>query len=365
MENPPKRNSAGRILLTAAAFVVVVAGMRAASPILVPFLLSVFIALIFSPALVWLQRKRFPDALAILVILAVIVGVGWLLANLVGNSLNQFLASTDEIKIRLGDMQNRVIEWMKDKGLEISEGDEDLKQLLNPATALELAANTLLGLKGVLTNAFLIFLAVVFMLLEAAGFPRKLHAALDKPEESLKGFSQFTESVKRYLAIKTLFSALTGFLVWVWLRILGVQFAMVWGMVAFLLNYVPNIGSIIAAVPAVLMALVQFDTPGKAVLVIVGYVAVNIGIGSFTEPRFLGRELGLSTLVVFLSLVFWGWVLGPVGMLLSVPLTMILKIALGSSAETRWISVLLGPDPGERSIAAAASASAPETPASA
>ena len=120
---------------------------------------------------------------------------------------------------------------------------------------------------------------------------------------------------------------------------------MLWGLLAFLLNFIPSIGSILAAIPAVLTALVQFG-PGKAIATALGFIAVNIVIGSLTEPRFMGRELGLSTLVVFLSLVFWGWVLGPVGMLLSVPLTMVLKIALGASEDTRWISTMLGPDPG-------------------
>ena len=118
---------------------------------------------------------------------------------------------------------------------------------------------------------------------------------------------------------------------------------MLWGTLAFLLNYVPNIGSIIAAIPALLLALVQLG-PGAVLWSAIGYLVVNNLVGNVIEPRFMGRGLGLSTLVVFLSLVFWGWVLGPVGMFLSVPLTMTLKIALDSSEETRWIAILLGPE---------------------
>jgi predicted PurR-regulated permease PerM len=204
-----------------------------------------------------------------------------------------------------------------------------------------MAANTLAGLSGLLTNVFMILLTVIFILLEASGFPQKLRTALGDPEESLGQFKSITESVNRYLAMKTIFSLATGVAVAIWLAILGVDFALLWGLVAFLLNYVPNIGSIIAAIPAVLLALIQLGV-GPALLACLGYVVVNVVFGSILEPKFMGRGLGLSALVVFLSLVFWGWVLGPVGMVLSVPLTMIVKVALESHEDTQWIAVMLG-----------------------
>lgn len=381
-----------------ACFVIVVAGMKAASPILVPFLLSVFIALIFSPLLFWLQRKGIQDGIAILVILALIVLIGWMLTALVGNSVNDFLNQRKNFTETLERKWSSVTDWLEEHDLEKmfgkdaeDTGDErrtinqaepgsaapaepgevnpratgspvpaspsdpdsedqpqwivDLTEQVDPGKIFDIAGRTFKGLRSALTNVFLILLTVVFILLEAAGFPRKLEAALDRPDDSLQGYHQFTESLKRYLAVKSIFSAITGTVIWIWLTVLGVEFALLWGILAFLLNFVPNIGSILAAIPAVLMALVQFG-PGKAVATALGFVTVNIVVGSLTEPRFMGRELGISTLVVFLSLVFWGWVLGPVGMLLSVPLTMVLKIALGASEDTRWISTMLGPDPG-------------------
>jgi predicted PurR-regulated permease PerM len=135
----------------------------------------------------------------------------------------------------------------------------------------------------------------------------------------------------------------TGLVIWLWLTLIGVDFAALWAMLAFLLNFVPNIGSVIAAIPAVLLALVQLG-PGPALLTMVGYMVVNVVIGSLIEPKIMGRGLGLSTLVVFVSLVFWGYVLGPAGMLLSVPLTMVLKIALDSNPQTRPAAILLGPE---------------------
>jgi len=127
------------------------------------------------------------------------------------------------------------------------------------------------------------------------------------------------------------------------LRITGIEYAFMWGLLAFLLNFVPTIGSIIAAVPAVLLALVQFGL-GKALMIVIFYLVINISISNVVEPRLLGQRVGLSTLVVFMSMVFWGWILGPVGMLLSVPLTITFKIAMEGSDETRWIAILLGTD---------------------
>ncbi len=152
---------------------------------------------------------------------------------------------------------------------------------------------------------------------------------------------KIAEEIKRYMAIKTVISLLTGVFIGFWLWMLGVDYPLMWGLLAFLLNYVPNIGSFIAAIPAVLLAFVQLGLI-KAGLTGLGFVVVNVVFGNVIEPRFMGKGLGLSTLVVFLSLVFWGWVLGPVGMLLSVPITMTIKIALEASEETRWIAILLG-----------------------
>lgn len=332
----------GRFMLLAACFVVVVAGMKAAGAILVPFLLSIFIALIFSPFLFWMQGKGVRQGISILIILIAIVLVASLLGRLVGTSVNEFLGEQNDLQSKLAERSAPLIAWLETKGVDVT--DENIRELLNPGKAIQMAQNTLVALQGMIKFVFLILLTVVFILLEASGFPRKLQTAFgEESNEALTGFTQFAASVKRYLAIKTIFSAVTGILIWLWLTILRVDFALVWGLLAFLLNYIPNIGSILAAVPAVLVALVLKDT-GGAVLTAAGFLVVNLVLGSIIEPRFMGRGLGLSTLVVFLSLIFWGWVLGPVGMLLSVPLTMVLKIAMASNERTQWISILLGSD---------------------
>jgi AI-2 transport protein TqsA len=329
-------------LMSVACFIIIVAGMRSAGDILVRFFLSVFIAIIFTPPLFWMQKKGVPNVLAILFIIICLISIFYLIARFVGTSVNDFSNSLPIYRQLLVSKSTGLQQWLAGFGIEIS--NDMLKNSLNPGTAMQMAAKTLSGLSGVLTNAFLILLTVIFILLEASSFPKKVRAGLKAPEKSLAGFSKFIESVNHYLALKSIFSLVTGLFIWAWLAILGVDYALLWGLLAFLLNYVPNIGSIIAAVPAVLLALIQLGTL-HCLLAAAGFATVNIVIGSIVEPKFMGTGLGLSTLVVFLSLVFWGWVLGPVGMLLSVPLTMIMKIAFESNEATYWISVMLGSEP--------------------
>lgn len=338
---PESRKSPGAagFLVTAAAFVILVAGMREAQPILVPFLLSVFIAIIAMPPLVFLQHRRIPRGIALALVIAGVAAVGMLLGALVGGSVDDFSARLPAYQAKLETQTAGLLDWLGGIGVEISR--EAANKLLDPAKAMKMAAQGLSSLGGMLTNAFLILLTVIFILLEASSFPSKLQLALDDPQASFSRLEHVTDNIKRYMAIKTLTSLLTGLAVAAWLWVIGVDYPVLWGTLAFLLNYVPNIGSIIAAIPALLLALVQLG-PGAALWSGMGYLVVNGLVGNVIEPRFMGRGLGLSTLVVFLSLVFWGWVLGPVGMFLSVPLTMTVKIALDSSEETRWIAILLG-----------------------
>jgi predicted PurR-regulated permease PerM len=342
MDDQRRITQGARFLMTAAAFVIVVAGMRAAGSIIVPFILSLFIAMLCSPLLSGLRKLKIPNALAVLIILALILTIGLVLVTIVGTSINGLTQSLPTYQERITAQTAFVITWLKGLGLDVSV--DIINEYFNPGRALRMAATTFSRLSGMLTNSFMILLTVIFLLLEASGLPPKLHAALNDPEESLARFEKMSESVNRYIGIKTLTSMATGISIGLWLGIIGVDYPFLWALLAFLLNYVPNIGSIIAAIPAVLLALIQFGA-GTALITALGFVVVNVVVGSLIEPKFMGRGLGLSTLVVFLSLVFWGWVLGPVGMLLSVPLTMILKIALESNDDTRWIAIILGAGP--------------------
>ena len=342
MEPGRMKASAPTLLVTMAAFVVVVAGMRAAETIIVPFLLAVFIAVICSPPLLWLERKGLPKWAALLVVIAIIAAAAVALSAVIGNSIRDFTGDLPRYKERLDGYAGAVYTWLSAHGVPMDR--KDIGTFVDPTKVMQMAADLFNSFGSVLTNAFLIFLTVVFILFETAGFSNKLMAVVDDPQQSLAQVRDFTQTVQRYLAIKTLTSLATGTVIGLWLWAIGVDYAALWGVLAFLLNFVPNIGSIIAAVPTLLVALVQAGL-GVTLAAAAGYLVVNVVIGSVLEPRIMGRGLGLSTLIVFLSLVFWGWVLGPVGMFLSVPLTITLKIALASREDTRWIATLLGPAP--------------------
>ena len=342
MTEPAVRRSTLTVLLAAAAFVIVIAGMRSAQAILVPFLLAAFIAIISAPPMLWLEEHGLPRWLAICFVAVTMAAAAIGLSALVGPDLRALTADLPGYRGRIDDHFVSMVSWLQVRGVDISEAD--VIALLDPARALELAADVFNGFGGLLKNALLIGLTVLFMLFEASSFPAKLRAITDDAERSQARFGAFTDNLRRYLAIKTLTSLATGAAAGLLLWLVGVDYPVLWAMLAFGLNYVPTIGSIIAAVPAVLLALVQLG-PFAAAWTALGYFAINMVVGSVLEPRFMGQGLGLSPLVVFASLVFWGWVLGPIGMFLSVPLTMTAKIALDSNAGSRWLAVLLGPEP--------------------
>ena len=329
----------GGPLLGCAAFVVIVAGMKSASVLVVPFLLAGFLAIICAPPLYWMKQKGVPSLVGILLLMTAVVAVQVVLVSLISSSIADFSQNLPQYQERLAGLISSGLALLSDYGIQVE--NPQLAELLNPSRILGLAANTLNSLGGVLTNTFFVFLTFIFILSEAAGFPNKLKAFSDHGERDLEKYAQITNGVNRYMGIKTLTSMATGVCVTIWLVVQGVDYPVMWGVSAFLLNYIPNIGSIIAAVPAVLLSLIQLG-PVPSLVTAVGFLVVNTLIGSVVEPRVMGQGIGLSTLVVFLSLTFWGWVLGPVGMLLSVPLTMAVKIALGGRDSTQWISILLG-----------------------
>ncbi len=330
-----------QILVTIASFIVIVAGIRAAEVILVPFLLAAFIAIISASPMFWLQKKGAPTWLSLFIVILGVLLAGLLMSAMVGTSVRDFSKDLPIYQAKLKIQTTAIIAWLDKTGIDISR--PALVEIFDPGAAMKLAAAVLNGLGNVLANTFLILMTVIFILLEASSFPAKLQQILGDPDSSLGNFEKFLDTVKQYMAIKTGISLATGICITIWLTILGVDYSLLWGLLAFLLNYVPAIGSIIAAIPAVLLAAVQIGN-GTALLAAGGYITINVLMENVIEPRFMGRGLGLSALVIFLSLTFWGWILGPIGMLLSVPLTITAKIALDSREDTKWIALLLGPE---------------------
>ncbi|HKK52615.1 MAG TPA: AI-2E family transporter [Myxococcota bacterium] len=334
-------SSTTNALLGLASVVVIVAGMKAASSLFVPFLLAAFISLLCAPALFWLRDRGLPTPIALVVVLLGLLGIGAALGGLLGTSINEFTRLLPAYQARFGAVVESVATTLVDWGIDLGPSTEEANPF-DPQAALGLVGNLAGNLGTLLNNAFLLFLTVCFILLEASSFPWKVREAFGESDEVDDRMNEIGDSIRRYLGIKTLTSMATGFLAYGLLILLGVKFAPLWGLIAFLLNFVPAIGSVIAAVPAVALALVD-NGAETAAIVALGYILINISIGNFLEPRVMGEGMGLSPLVVLVSLIFWGWVLGSVGMVLAVPLTVILRIMLDSQPSTQWLAVLLGP----------------------
>ncbi|MGL1956383.1 MAG: AI-2E family transporter [Colwellia sp.] len=333
-----KNNNVMKVFVTIAAIFIIFAGIKTAADLLVPFLLSIFIAIMCNPIVAKASQFKIPKAISVILVLAIFVTIALVLAGLVGKSLNELSQLIPQYRLQLKDQFDWLTTFLSKYNIQIS--STILIEYFDPAAAMGLAAKMLSSFGSVMANLFLIILTVVFMLFEASSLPLKLHFALDDPEMRLQQIERFLSSVNHYIAIKTLVSIATGLIVSLMLWIFGLDFFLLWGVIAFLFNYIPNIGSIIAAVPAVTLAMLQLGL-AQAGAIGLGYMTINMVMGNVIEPRYLGKGLGLSTLVVFLSLIFWGWLLGTVGMLLSVPLTMILKIGFENSPEGRWLAVLL------------------------
>ncbi|MBH97511.1 MAG: hypothetical protein CMM56_03565 [Rhodospirillaceae bacterium] len=311
--------------------------MQAARVILVPLLVAIFISILCVPATKYLEQRRLPTGLAVTIVIILILGLVILAGTFVGGSIGAF---NDRLPFYEERLNERLTDFAAFFGQEISVGR--LVEGIQPGAAMGFAANLLNALQGLLASFFLIMFTVIFILLETSTLPAKVHLVMRSAQgEGDSGyFKRFTQSLQRYLGIKTLTSLVTGLCVGLLTGMFGLDFPILWGLLAFLLNYVPSIGSLIAAIPAVFIALIQLSLL-QALMIGAGYFLINMTIGGVIEPRVMGRGLGLSTLVVFLSLVFWGWIFGPVGMILSVPLTMTAKIALESSEKTSSIAALL------------------------
>ncbi|MDG2288250.1 MAG: AI-2E family transporter [Woeseiaceae bacterium] len=334
------RNNRRNVIVSLAAVIVIIYGMQMAKVFLVPFLMVTFLALITVRPMLWLQQKRVPSFLAAMIIVFVIILILAAIGSILGNSIADFTAALPGYQARLDAIVEGRLRFVTEY-LNIDGSWQRLSGMIDPGWAMGLVANILNSLKDVLTNTFLIIFALIFMLLEASSFGVKVTAAFGLSAESLARPRKFMQDLGRYLGIKTLVSIATGVCAGTLCWAIDIDFPLLWAMLAFLLNYVPTIGSIIAAVPAVLLALVQLG-PAAAGAAAIGFAAINVVFGNFVEPRLMGYGVGISPLVVFLGLVFWGWEFGPVGMLLSVPLTMTLKLALESNAETRWVAILIG-----------------------
>lgn len=382
MSLPPSNGIGLKFLLVSAALIVIFAGLKAAQGLIAPFLLAVFFAMILMPPLRYLKKKGLPDALAIIVLsgFVFLLGLGVLL--IFSNSLTQFAAKLPDYKEKVTVGYTTIDTWINNvadtmsafgdtitqfnpleteapqlEEPEISENKpepavlpdspkEQEKEKLSLSNIIQV--NTLISyvqigvntLLGIATVSSLVLIMLVFMLMEAARMPDKVKEAFGGRDLSNEYFQKIADDTWNYMKIKTVICFFTGVTTTVGLWFLGVEYALLWGLLMFFLNYIPSIGQVIASIPPILLALIDGGA-SLAIGVTVWLIVVNTFWGIGVEPRFMGSGLGISTLVVLLSLIFWGWLLGPIGMFLSAPLTMVVKIVLQNDQKTRWIAVLL------------------------
>ena len=343
--HPPRPHMTGeRFVKVAACVIILVAGLKAAQDLLVPIVLAGFMAMVCMRPINKLRQRGLPAglAIAVTVLLLIVLLLGVIL--LVGGSAADFSEAIPSYQERFEQMLHGAIERLESVGVDLDETKASM--VFDSKRILKLVSDVVGSLLGALSNFFLILLVMIFILIDAQDFAPKLRMALGSPNADLSRFQAIKESVNTYLAVKTWVSFLTGLTIGIFAALIGLDFPFLWGFVAFVFNFIPNIGSLIAAIPAVLLGLLQGGLD-FAVLVAVGYVVSNQVFGNILEPRLLGRKMGLSVLTVFLSLIVWSWIWGPIGMLLSVPLTMVLKIGLESTPDGWPIAVMLGSGPTE------------------
>jgi AI-2 transport protein TqsA len=329
-------------LMMLAAAAIVAGAIKLAAAFIAPFLVAACIAIAVQPIFRWVHSSRIPNfsaiVLSLLVVIGLLVGVGALLvvalANLAGSTV-QYVSSLHQVQ-----MQATVwLEAHHQHALAQSLYGSHLDALLQQATTF-----VVMGVPTVLSTVVTVLLLIVFMLLEVTTMPKRVHAALGWSPSTFSDFSRTMSEIQRYLSVKTATSAATGICCGLWCAVCGVPNPALWGLVTFALHYVPTVGSLVAAMPPVFIALTAFGI-GRSAEVAGGLAFFSLIIGNLIEPNALGRSLSVSPLVVLLSMFVWGWLLGPTGALLSVPLTLIAKIVLWNTSDLHWVAVLLGPTP--------------------
>ncbi|MCB0193089.1 MAG: AI-2E family transporter [Anaerolineae bacterium] len=329
-----------RFMIVAASVVIIAAGLRAATPLLIPFLLAILFAVVFWPLLDGLKKRGLSTGVALGIVILGVVVVSLIFMGILAASVSSFNTQLPVYQAQLTTQVEALAQMLTRLGVE----PEQLRSLLQreDSNPFQIYFYILSGLSQLLTQSFMILFYVIFILVEVAVFQDKLRVILKGNDKAYHYAVRVFSSLKDFLVIKTYINLITGIAVAVPLWIMGIDFALLWGFLAFLLNYVPYIGSIIAGIPAVVFAFIEFG-PGVTVLLVIGvFVLVNIVVGYVLEPKMLGEGLGLSALVVFITMVFWGWILGPIGLILSTPVTAAIKIVLESSEATRWAAVMLG-----------------------
>lgn len=323
-------------IIVLAALCIILASVKVSSSIVMPFLLALFLSIVFSPIVkIGKEKYKLPIPITVILIISIIV-LGLVgLGTMVSNSITEFTNYLPQYQTSFNSKIVYIQQFLAKFNIEVS---RSTLSEISPNTLFSYVGTFLQSFAGVMSKAFLILLIVFFMLLEAPYIKDKLTVIMG--EKGSDNVGQVLKSISTYLGVKTFTSFLTGAFSYVLLIWMDVQFALLWSLIIFLLNYIPTIGSIIAAGLVIIQTLL-LNEMNVIIIVAVGLTLINAIIGSMMEPKMLGDKVGIPPVVVFLSLLFWNWILGPVGMLLSIPLTIALKVALEHNEETKPYALFL------------------------
>ena len=329
-----------KVIVGGAGLFIILFGMRLSSSILSPILLAAVIGITVAPVAFWLGRKGAPDWLAQLITIALVsLGIVGLIV-LIGISIGNLIATLPQYQ----DSLQGQIEALQGTLARVGLDDSQLHALLGEIDGGKILSATgsfLGGILATLSGLVTMLMVLIFFLLGTPALSTKLKTGFPAGNPTLARFRGLARDLREYVRITTWINFLVGLVNTVFLFILGVDYALLWGLLSFLMGYIPNVGFWIALIPPFLLALLEFGA-AKALIVLVGYVLINGGVQNFLQPRMMGAGLNLSPFVVVLSLFFWGWVLGPMGALLAVPLTMIVKeVFLDAYDDTRGLSELM------------------------
>ena len=329
-----------QILVAAAAAVIVVTGMKEAAPILSSFLMALVITLALAPIPSRMMRKGVPAWLAL--VLTILIALGFIVALVLflAAALVQFANAIPAYQDSFTNVITQIQDTAASLGINVVE--IDVTQFLDAGKITSFAASMVAGLLDVLSSTSLLLLLILFMLIDTLGFGDKIEAAMGADSAVLKGWALFAVDTRQYLIITAWTGALVGVVNAIVLYILGVDFPILWGVLAFLFSFIPNIGFMLSMIPPALLALLEFGWT-KALIVVAAYIIINAGVDNVLKPKVIGDDLDISVATTFISLVFWGWVLGPLGAILAVPLTLLVKhVLLGPGEDSRWLAAMMG-----------------------
>ncbi|HLM06735.1 MAG TPA: AI-2E family transporter [Blastococcus sp.] len=332
------------LLVGMAAATVAVAGVRAVAWLVAPVLLALVVVVAMAPIQSWLRRIGVPRWMATSVLLLLVWTTLLAFVALLILSVAQFAALLPDYSGRAEILIGDVVADLNDAGL-VSGQLSDLVNQIDYGQFVGLATGLLGQLTSAASTLVLLLSALVFMAIESSGFARRMALVGAERPHLPVAMTLFAQGTRSYLLVSTVFGAIVAVCDWVALTIIGVPAAALWGLLAFITNYVPNIGFVLGVVPPALLGLLAGGW-GEFTAIVVVYSLLNFVVQTLIQPRFVGDSVGLSMTVTFIALLFWGWVLGALGALLAIPLTLLVKALLVDvDPRGHWLDALLREEP--------------------